>query len=127
MKIIYQIIIFININFLNILDLNQLLKSSIEIKNKSVNIGNIKQGKIATVDFEIKNISKNSIKIYSVTSTCGCTIVEYPKQILANQNIIIKATFNSSGFIGPVKKDLVLITNDPLKYYKMELLARVNK
>lgn len=127
MKIFYQIIIILNFSFLNIIDLNQLPKGAIEIKNNSVKIGDLKQGKIATVNFELKNISKNTIQIYSVTSTCGCTIVEYPKQIIANQKIIIKATFNSSGFIGPVKKELVLITNDALKYYKMELEARVIK
>ena len=103
------------------------LISGILLKNNSVKIGDLKQGKIATVNFELKNISKNTIQIYSVTSTCGCTIVEYPKQIIANQKIIIKATFNSSGFIGPVKKELVLITNDVLKYYKMELSARIIK
>jgi len=127
MIIFYQIIIILNFSFLNIIDLNQLPKGVIEIKNKSINIGDIKQGEIATVDFEVKNISKNTIQIYSVTSTCGCTIVEYPKQIIANQKIIIKATFNSTGFIGPVNKELVLITNDALKYYKMELSARVIK
>ena len=102
-------------------------KGVIEIKNKSVNIGNVKQGEIATVNFELKNISKNTIQIFSVTTTCGCTVVEYPKQITANQKIMIKASFNSSGFVGLVKKELVLITNDALKYYKMEIIARVIK
>ena len=127
MKTFFQIIIILNIIFINFLDYDKIPKGTIEIKNNSIKIGNLKQGKIATVNFELKNISKNTIQIFSVTSTCGCTIVEYPKQIIANQKIIIKATFNSSGFIGPVKKELVLITNDALKYYKMELSARVIK
>jgi len=127
MKIFFQTILILNISFIHFLDNVKLPKGAIEIKNNSVKIGDLKQGKIATVNFELKNITKNTIQIYSVTSTCGCTIVEYPKQIIANQKIIIKATFNSSGFIGPVKKELVLITNDALKYYKMELVARVIK
>ena len=127
MKIIYQILFILNISFFSTNESSQLPKGVIEIKNKSVNIGNVRQGEIATVNFELKNISKNTIQIFSVTTTCGCTVVEYPKQITANQKIIIKATFNSSGFVGPVKKELVLITNDALKYYKMELIARVIK
>ena len=127
MKIIYQILFILNISFFSRNESSQLPKGVIEIKNKSVNIGNVKQGEIATVNYELKNISKNTIQIFSVTTTCGCTVVEYPKQITSNQKIIIKATFNSSGFVGPVKKELVLITNDALKYYKMELIARVIK
>jgi len=127
MKTFFQIIIILNIIFINFLDYNKIPKGAIEIKNNSIKIGDLKQGKIATVNFELKNISKNTIQIFSVSSTCGCTIVQYPKQITANQKIIIKATFNSSGFIGPVKKELVLITNDALKYYKMEFSARVIK
>lgn len=127
MRTIYPILIILNFSLINFINLIKLPKGAIEIKNNSINIGNIKQGKITTVNFELKNISKNKIHILAVTSTCGCTIVEYPKQINANEKIIIKATFNSSGFIGPVKKELVLITNDALKYYKMELYARVIK
>ena len=127
MKIFFQIILILNIGFINFLDNIKLSKGAIEIKNNSLKIGDLKQGKIATVNFELKNISKNTIQIFSVSSTCGCTIVQYPKQITANQKIIIKATFNNSGFIGPVKKELVLITNDALKYYKMEFSARVIK
>ena len=127
MKIFFQTILILNVSFIHFFENVKLPKGAIEIKNNSVKIGDLKQGKIATVNFELKNISKNTIQIYSVTSTCGCTIVEYPKQITANQKIIIKAKFNSTGFIGPVKKELVLITNDALKYYKMELSARVIK
>lgn len=127
MEIFFQTILILNLSFIHFFENVKLPKGAIEIKNNSLKIGDLKQGKIATVNFELKNISKNTIQIFSVSSTCGCTIVEYPKQIIANQKIIIKATFNSTGFIGPVKKELVLITNDALKYYKMELSARVIK
>jgi hypothetical protein len=127
MKLIFQIIIILNLTLFNTLDTSKFINGIIEIKNKSIKIGNIKQGEIATVNFELKNTSKKTIQLFSVTSTCGCTIVNYPKQILSNEKIIINVKFNSTGFIGPVKKELVLITNDSLKYYKMELSARVIK
>jgi len=102
-------------------------KGAIEIKKASIDVGIIKEGTSSKVGFEIKNISKNPVRIFSVTSTCGCTVVEYPKSIAPNQQIIISATFNSKGFVGPVKKELVMITNDSVRYYKMELLAKVVK
>lgn len=102
-------------------------KATIIIKKESIDVGVLKEGTSTKVTFEIKNISKKPVKIFSVTSTCGCTVVEYPKVIEPNQQIVISATFNSKGFVGPVKKELVMITNDSVHYYKMELLAKVIK
>jgi len=100
---------------------------SLVIKKSSIDIGILKEGKIAQINFEVENTSATSYRIYSVTSTCGCTIPKYPNAIGPKQKIVITATFNSKGFQGPVKKELVLVTNDSLRYYKMEFLAKVIK
>jgi hypothetical protein len=59
MKIFFQTILILNISFIHFLDNVKLPKGAIEIKNNSVKIGDLKQGKIATVNFELKNITKN--------------------------------------------------------------------
>lgn len=99
----------------------------LRIKQKTIDIGNLKEGEIAKIDFEIENLSAVTYKIYSVSSTCGCTVPKYPKRIDPKQKIFISATFDSRGFHGVVKKELVLVTNDKVKYYKMQFLATIKK
>lgn len=127
MNLLFQLIIIFFLGTYNNFNPSNLPTGSLSIKNKSVNIGSIVEGKTISINFEIKNISNKSVNIFSVSTTCGCTIVKYPKKVDAKKHIFINATFNSKGFIGPVKKELVLITDDSLKYYKMEIIGRVIK
>ena len=102
-------------------------KGSIKIDKSDIDLGEIKEGKASEIDFAISNISDKSVRIYSVTTTCGCTIVKYPNSILPKQTIKIHATFDSKGYAGPVKKEIVLVVDDELKYYKLQFVAKVKK
>lgn len=99
----------------------------LRIKQKIIDLGVLKEGEVAHINFEIENLSSVTYKIYSVTSSCGCTVPKYPKQLGPKQKAIISATFDSKGFRGIVKKELVLVANDKKKYYKMEFLAKIQK
>lgn len=125
MKKIYRWLLFMFTLFCSVSSFSQ--SGDLRIKQKVIDIGILKEGEIAKIDFEIENPSPISYKIYSVTSTCGCTVPKYPKQIGAKGKVIISATFDSKGFQGNVKKELVLVTNDKVKYYKMQFLVKVTK
>ncbi|MBX9892696.1 MAG: DUF1573 domain-containing protein [Chitinophagaceae bacterium] len=101
--------------------------ASITILNNDINIGNILVGEKRLVTFKIRNNSKRPIKIYSVTSTCGCTIPAFPKELKAESITDITAHFDSKGILGTIRKDLVLVIDDEKKFYKLSFSAKCIK
>lgn len=102
-----------------------ILVGSIIIVNPEINIGSIKEGNKQEIVFKVKNVSNKPIKVYSVTSTCGCTIPKFPDVLIPNSTTKIKAVFDSKGMKGKIRKELVLIVSDSVKYYKLSFYADV--
>ena len=101
--------------------------NSLKLKTNSIDLGMVKAGNTIEFFFEVENPTRKAIKIFSVSSTCGCTIPQYPNYINTNQQVRIRAQFNSTGFSGRIKKELVLVTNDSTRYYKLSFFAQVTK
>ena len=69
-----------------------------------------KQGKIV-----LSNTGNDTLRIYSVQPSCGCTTVRQPKGILLPfESDVAEVEFNSTGYRGKVEKHITIITNDPL-------------
>ena len=112
-------------NHLLYISIAVILSNNLLIKNPVVHIGKIKAGQKKEITFIIKNNNAKPIKILSVSSTCGCTIPKYPGVLPANKNTEITAIFDSKGMTGFVKKDLVLVVEDQLKFYKLSFTCEV--
>ena len=75
--------------------------------------GNIEQGKIATHNFVLVNNGGDSLKIYDVHASCGCTAANPDKTFLApGESTNIKVEFNSAGKVGKQEKYVYVKTND---------------
>lgn len=75
----------------------------IEFKESSWDFGTITEGERVEHSFKFKNTGDDDLVISNVTSSCGCTIPDWPrKPIKPGEEGKIKVEFNSSG-----KKDLV--------------------
>lgn len=77
--------------------------------------GKIEEGKNLEVSFRFKNIGDKPLVISNVSASCGCTVPETPKKPYApGQTGVIKASFNSSGKVGPNSKQVNVFANlDP--------------
>lgn len=77
--------------------------------------GKIKEGEVLNVVFRFKNVGDKPLIISQVTAGCGCTIPEQPtKPYAPGETGEIKATFNSSGKVGPNSKPVNVFANlDP--------------
>ena len=77
--------------------------------------GKIEEGKNLEVSFRFKNIGDKPLVISNVSASCGCTVPETPKEPYApGQTGVIKASFNSSGKVGPNSKQVNVFANlDP--------------
>jgi len=74
--------------------------------------GTIVQGDVVETTFSFKNTGKTDLIITNATSTCGCTIPEWPKQPIAvGESGEIKVKFNSAGKLNKVTKTITLTTN----------------
>lgn len=81
------------------------------IGNETINFGEIIQGKDKNIEFIIQNTGTGKLIITNAKASCGCTKLEYPKEIIKPGNKErIKVTFNSNK-IGEQKKNITLTTN----------------
>ena len=84
----------------------------IEFQNDIFDFLEIYQNESITHDFILKNIGNAPLLIRSVKGSCGCTIAEWPEELIEpGSKAIIKVTFNSGDRKGEQKKTVTLITN----------------
>jgi hypothetical protein len=95
-----------------------------EVDLGTIYSGMKKQGKIV-----LTNIGNDTLRIFSVQPSCGCTAVKQPKSILLPfESDAAELEFNSSGYHGKVEKHISIITNDPLSHnVSVKLIADVKE
>ena len=80
--------------------------------SESINFGEIIQGKDKNIEFIIQNTGTGDLIIANAKASCGCTQLEYPKEIIKPGNVeSINVTFDSKNKIGVQKKNITLTTN----------------
>jgi len=73
--------------------------------------GNIYKGDNGVCTFEFKNVGKADLQLSNVTSSCGCTVPEWPKEpIPPGKSAIIKVSYNTSN-VGPINKHIFVMSN----------------
>ena len=77
--------------------------------------GEILQGEIVSFTFKFKNTGNADLIISNHSTSCGCTVPEYPKEAIApGEEGQITIQFNSHGKKGVQNKTITLVTNcDP--------------
>jgi hypothetical protein len=91
------------------------------------NFGTITKGSIVKHTFQLKNVSKRTITIERVQSSCGCTAVLISNKVLKpNQIAKITAEFNTEGFTGYQEKYIYVYEKDnPNPIYTLKLQANI--
>lgn len=94
------------------------------VKNK-FNFGKMIQGEKVSHVFKFKNVGDGNLVISNISTTCGCTVPEYPlKPILPGEESEIKVTFNSSGKLGKQHKTITIYSNT--EPYELVIEAEVS-
>ena len=76
--------------------------------------GPIKDGAVVEARFEFRNAGDAPLVIERVETSCGCTAAVLSERNLApGKKGVLKATFDSRGYQGPVTKYIFVMTNDP--------------
>ena len=82
----------------------------ISVTSATVNAGRTGFMQPITATFELRNKSKRKLVIESVQPDCGCTAVEYPKEVDGNEKFTIKMTYDAK-MLGHFQKMAAIKSN----------------
>jgi hypothetical protein len=100
----------------------------INFENTEHDFGDIMEGEKVSYSFKFTNVGKNDLVITSVSSTCGCTVTDFPKDpIKPGENGTIEVNFNSSGRSGKQVKVITVATNANPSEVQLTIKANVKK
>jgi len=74
--------------------------------------GKMVQGDVVKYTFHFKNTGKTDLRIARVSTSCGCTVGEYPHgPVKPGEEGDVEVTFNSAGKMGYQNKSVMLLAN----------------
>lgn len=76
------------------------------------NFGRLIQGETVTFGFKFKNTGGSDLVIASVSSSCGCTVTDYPKDpVSPGKEGVVMVTFKTEGKRGFQHKSVTVMAN----------------
>lgn len=79
-----------------------------------IELPELTQGQTTKIQVELHNAGDAPLVLSLVDVTCGCTVVEYPREpIAAGEKRTLILDFDSTDKAGPVNVDVFLYSNDP--------------
>ena len=85
--------------------------SNIRFNTHEYDFKNLKQNKEASVYFVYENTGPDALKIYNISSRCGCTIPVWSrKELMPNEKDSILVTYDSKE-LGYFSKDVLIVSN----------------
>ncbi|NOY52781.1 MAG: DUF1573 domain-containing protein [Deltaproteobacteria bacterium] len=86
----------------------------VAVSSPVFDFGTILQGTQVVHRFELENRGDETLEIYKVETTCGCTVArDYPREIAPGKSGELLVVFNSRHKRGPQSKGISLLTNAP--------------
>lgn len=74
--------------------------------------GVITEGEVVEYSFKFENTGKADLLIVSAVASCGCTVPEYPKELIKpGQTAYIKVKYDSNGRVGTFDKTVTIAAN----------------
>ncbi len=88
--------------------------------------GKIVQGEIVKYNFHFKNVGNADLRISRISTSCGCTVGNYPhKPVKPGAEGDIDVTFNSTHKLGYQNKSIMILSNTVPKRIVLRIKAMV--
>ncbi len=85
----------------------------ISLPLSKIDFGTQPKGKKVTRFIELKNSGHSPLNIESVSPSCGCTTVDFPKVLAPGKGGRIKVQVDTGQAVGPHTKSVTIKSNDP--------------
>ena len=93
----------------------------------SFDFGAIQEGAVVEHDFKFRNDGEYPLILNNITSSCGCTTPEWPKDPIGpKQTASIKVRFDTKNKTGPQVKTITVYANTEPAYTELRLKGIVN-
>lgn len=86
---------------------------SADFVQKVIDFGPVPKGEKLNAVFEVRNVGQAPLEISQVRPTCGCTVANFDKTIPPGGTGKITAEVDTTAFLGPISKAIIVFTNDP--------------
>ena len=84
------------------------------------NLGEINSPDVLSYTFEVKNTGTAPLLLKRVKPTCGCTVANWTKKEIApGEKGTIEIQFDSEGYQGLERKNIIIETNENTKAIKL--------
>ncbi len=104
----------------------RIVAMSDSVRSDTVDLGTIRPGEIIRRDLRLHNGYGVPMVILSVTTSCGCTSVEFDrKPIPAGENAAFSFRFDSRGFTGYPLKKITLKTSASADPYALMVTGEI--
>ena len=95
--------------------------------SSTFDFGTIQEGAVVEHDFKFRNDGEYPLILNNITSSCGCTTPEWPKDPIGpKQAATIKVRFDSKNKTGPQVKTITVYANTEPAYTELRLKGIVN-
>lgn len=82
------------------------------IGNETIDFGEVIEGEKVYLEFKLKNTGTGDLIISKASASCGCTELQYPKDIIKKGVVdVLNVTFDSRGRLGKQIKKITIVSN----------------
>jgi len=86
----------------------------ISVEKRVQDVGKVPTDSKVKAEFQVYNIGGKRLKIKDVETSCGCTVAQVSKHVLVPGDFtLIGVEMDTSLKLGPVRKKITVISNDP--------------
>ena len=102
--------------------------TTIKFDRDVIDFKSLAHGESVTGSFKFSNTGKHDLVISEVTSSCGCTVADYPREaIKPGKEGMITITYDSKGYSGKrITKDVNVVSNTIPSITKLRIIADVH-
>ena len=97
----------------------------ITFEKKTHDFGKVIDGEKVSYSFKFKNTGIEPLILSNVTSSCGCTVPEWPREpILKGKSASVKVKYDTNR-IGPINKTITVISNAKEASVQLKIIGNV--
>lgn len=87
--------------------------------------GTVTKGGDGTCEFKFKNNGIEPLILSNVTSSCGCTVPEWPREpILKGKSAAIKVKYDTNR-VGPINKTITVLSNAKVASIQLRIVGNI--
>jgi hypothetical protein len=87
--------------------------------------GTVVKGGDGTCEFKFKNTGVEPLILSNVTSSCGCTVPEWPREpVLKGKTNVIKVKYDTNR-VGPINKTITVVSNATNSSIQLHIIGTI--